>query len=305
MGMLSQIAADKYPRTAFSSFTPEPGFTLGNAIAMAWMSQLAYEATDAHNPNGIVAAIGQKFGLLQASAFAQTFSSKLPLMSVRGVIAVGPTAIVVAFAGTEPLTPGDYITDFEAKMNPDDVHHGFEAAVDAAWAPDIKPALEAAAGKALFLTGHSMGGTLAFIAAARAASKQINVTAVYTIGAARPGGAKFADAYPLGDKTFRLVYGNDMVSALPPMFPLGYRHVGRMLFCPRGSRFAEVALSPAGEDNRRFDKALLAPLGDWFEDLTRHYPLRSRVIELLFRTLPPGIADHVPDSYLKALGQAE
>jgi hypothetical protein len=54
-------------------------------------------------------------------------------------------------------------------------------------------------------------------------------------GRTRSGGAAFAGAYPLGDATFRLVYGDDTVTALPPL-RLGYRHVGRMLFCPRGKR---------------------------------------------------------------------
>src|SRR5690242_10256181 len=115
MSFLSQIDPDKYPATAFSAFSPEANFKLGNATAMAWMSQLAYEATDPQDPNGVVAGIGQKFGL-QASVFAHAVSSKLPLMSARGVIAVGPTAVVVSFAGTEPLTVADYITDFEARL---------------------------------------------------------------------------------------------------------------------------------------------------------------------------------------------
>src|ERR1051326_3096034 len=127
MSVLSQIDADQYRRTAFSAFAPEKGFNPGNAIAMAWMSQLAYEATDPHDPNGIVAGIGQKFGL-QATVFAQPFSSKLPLAVARGVIAVGPTAIVVSFAGTEPLTAADYITDIDATLGPDNIHEGFAAA---------------------------------------------------------------------------------------------------------------------------------------------------------------------------------
>jgi hypothetical protein len=50
--------AEKYSATAFSAFTPEASFKLENAIAMTWMAQLAYEATDPHDPDGIVAAIG-------------------------------------------------------------------------------------------------------------------------------------------------------------------------------------------------------------------------------------------------------
>jgi triacylglycerol lipase len=305
MSILSQIAAEKYPPTAFSAFTPAAGFSLGNASAMAWVSQLTYEATDLHNPNAIVAGVAEKWGL-QARVFAHAFSSKLPVSSARGIIAVGPTAIMVAFTGTEPLSPHDYLVDFEVGLSLDDVHDGYERAVDGAWA-DIGPAITAnsAQGKALFFAGHSMGGALAVIAAARAVKEKVNVTAVYTIGGARAGGEVFAAAYPLGDATFRLVYGDDMVTAFPPL-SLGYRHVGRMLFCPRGKTFPEVSLSPAGEDDRQLDRTLLTGFGDLLhsvQGVTRNYPLRRPPIADLFRLLPPGIADHVPDTYLNALGQ--
>jgi triacylglycerol lipase len=306
MSFLTQVDPDKYPQTPFSPFSLDPGFSLSNASAMAWMSQLAYEATDLLNPNARVAAIGAKLGL-QATAFAHSFSSRLRMTSARGVIAVGPNAIVVAFTGTEPLSAIDWAADFEARLSLDDVHKGFEAAVDGAWAT-IKPAIAAnvASGKALFFAGHSMGGALAVIAAARAVKEKVKVTAVYTIGGARSGGAEFAGDYPLGDATFRLVYGDDMVTALPPMSPLGYRHVGCMVFCPRGKTFAEVHPSPVGEDNRLLDEVLLRGVGDLLtgvQGVTRNFPLRDPVVAVTYRVQPPGIADHVPDSYLAALGQ--
>jgi Lipase (class 3) len=158
-----------------------------------------------------------------------------------------------------------------------------------------------------------MGGAIAVIAAEKAVREKINVTAVYTIGGARPGGAAFAGAYPLGNNSFRLVYGDDMVTALPPMLPLPYRHVGRMLlcprgqtfsqvnlFCPRGQTFSQVNLSPVGKDSRQIDPASLKPFGD----PTRPYPLRDPLVVPAFHILPLGIADHVPDSYLHALEQA-
>jgi triacylglycerol lipase len=163
MSFLTQIDPDKYPQTPFSPFSLEARFSLSNASAMAWMSQLAYEATDLLNPNARVAAIGAKLGL-QATAFAHSFSSRLRMTSARGVIAVGPNAIVVAFTGTEPLSAIDWAADFQFRLSFDDVHKGFEAAVAAACAT-IKPAIAAnvAGGKALFFAGHSMGGALAVI----------------------------------------------------------------------------------------------------------------------------------------------
>jgi hypothetical protein len=90
MSFLTQIDPDKYPQTPFAPFSLEPGFSLSNASAMAWMSQLTYEATDLLDPNARVAAIAAKLGL-QASVFAHSFSSKLAMTSARGVIAVGRT----------------------------------------------------------------------------------------------------------------------------------------------------------------------------------------------------------------------
>jgi len=301
MSFLSQLDADKYPRTAFDSFAPDAPFKLGNAVAMAWMSQLSYETAGRNDAK--IKTIADRWSL-QATVFAHTFSSKLPMTSARGIVAVGAKAIVVAFTGTEPLSLHDWILDFEVRLSVDDVQSGYQAAVDGAWGA-IKPAIEAnvADGKALFFAGHSMGGALAVIAAARAAKENVDVTAVYTLGGARSGGAAFAGAYPPGDRTFRLVYGDDMVTALPPLL-LGYRHVGRMLLCPRGKTFSEATLSPAGEDNRHLDSILLTGFGDLTDrqGLTRKYPLRSPEIAAFFRLLPPGIADHIPDSYLDALG---
>jgi hypothetical protein len=303
MSFLSQLPQDRYPADAFSSFISQAGFSLGNATAMAWMAQLSYETPC---PKKIMAVL-RNWGLPSATIFARTFSSLLPMTSARGIIATGHNAMVVAFTGTEPLSVHDWITDFDVGLSFDDIQHAYQSAVDAAWT-DIGPAIadNAAQGNLLFVTGHSMGGALAVIAAARAAADpKTEVTAVYTIGGARAGGQAFADAYPLPDATFRLVYGDDMVTALPPL-SLGYRHVGRMLYCPRGETFADVNFSPAGgPDGRQLDKTLLTGLGDVIAGQPpTNYPLRSPPIALLFRALPPGIADHVPDTYLRALGQA-
>ena len=66
---------------------------------------------------------------------------------------------------------------------------------------------------------------------------------------------------------------------------------------------SQCRASPAGEDNRLLDKTLLRGLGDLLTGVSRNYPLRDPVVAAMYRGLPPGIADHVPDSYLAALGQ--
>src|SRR6185369_11557644 len=44
MSRLVEISPDEYSPTAFAKFDPAGGFSLDNARAMMWMSQLAYEA---------------------------------------------------------------------------------------------------------------------------------------------------------------------------------------------------------------------------------------------------------------------
>jgi hypothetical protein len=68
-------------------------------------------------------------------------------------------------------------------------------------------------------------------------------------------------------------------AALAGAYPLGYRHVGRMLFCPRGRTFSQVSLSPAGEDDRHLDKTLHTAFGDvltGLQGITRDGPWTRR-----------------------------
>lgn len=98
------------------------------------------------------------------------------------------------------------------------------------WLDSIKPE------KGLILTGHSLGGAIAFLAAYELADR--GVDAVVTFGAPRPGMHGFAHEYntrlcgssrhghnkTLYGVTRRYTNDTDMVPRVPP--PLLYRHVG-------------------------------------------------------------------------------
>lgn len=88
------------------------------------------------------------------------------------------------------------------------------------------------------IVGHSLGGAIATLAArAVRDTDTLPVEAVITLGAPRVGSARFASAYnatpagfaasdaTLGDRTLRLVNGDDPVPTVPPVW-LGFRHVG-------------------------------------------------------------------------------
>jgi hypothetical protein len=88
--------------------------------------------------------------------------------------------------------------------------------------------------KGLILTGHSLGGAMAFLAAYDLCD--LGIAAVITFGAPRPGMYDFKDKYasrcnentkttkPLGEITYRYTHETDIVSRVPP--PLFFYHVG-------------------------------------------------------------------------------
>jgi lipase (class 3) len=235
----------------------------------------------------------------------------LPAHSACVVVAGGLGATIVAFAGSDPLKFEDWITDFTPKISMTNLHTGFEQAVESVW-PDIKDAIEKrpADERALFFTGHSLGGALALIAAARAASdlKQSSATAVYTFGGPRVGDAKFFADYmlKLGNGTHRLVHGGDIVATVPPKFA-GFRHVGDSIQCATDGRFSDpqTEKDPAAADRPDFLQSTLTDgLAD-FRAFTAFRFLRSvgpRPLDRAAALLPRMVRDHVPSNYFRALG---
>jgi hypothetical protein len=137
---------------------------------------------------------------------------------------------IVAFRGTLPPTPDspdkkqvllDWLSDFDAILAHGDklpglVHKGFLDALDALW-PDV--ARSVPAGKPIYFTGHSKGGALANLAAARWAAENAGETPpiVTTFAAAKPGDGDFQAAYDkLVPHSLRYEYQDDIVPHLPP-----------------------------------------------------------------------------------------
>src|ERR1700733_10190039 len=76
------------------------------------------------------------------------------------------------------------------------VHAGFLLSLDAIWKVlDLAVLGAAAAGKPLYVTGHSKGGSLAYLGAYRLFRAGIKPVAVYSFAAARAGNRDFATAF--------------------------------------------------------------------------------------------------------------
>ena len=143
---------------------------------------------------------------------------------------------ILAFRGTQPPTlifkdpekffqvvVDDWLNDANAALVsgadlPGKVHRGFLASLDTLWS-DLITFLRANHDKTkpLYITGHSKGGGLAFLAAYRLCNDGFNPV-VYTFAAPRVGDAAFAAVFDdkLKSSTCRFEYQDDIVPHLPP-----------------------------------------------------------------------------------------
>ncbi|MBK8068504.1 MAG: lipase family protein [Rhodanobacteraceae bacterium] len=198
--------------------------------------------------------------------------------------AIGADHGILAFRGTEALKPGDPVrklgavardwwTDARVKQVPcalgGRVHQGFQQALDSLWA-DLAPVLRQA--PRWWCCGHSLGGALAALAAARVA-EAATLAGTLTYGQPRVGDADLArhlDTLPL----LRIVNASDLVPDMPPE-ALGYRHAGQLRH-----------LNP--ERHRDYGQRMR----DYFAQLQTH--LRSGLAALT----PIELVDHAPLGYV-------
>jgi hypothetical protein len=199
--------------------------------------------------------------------------------------------IIIAFRGTAPsfyefAFSADWANNVEADLVPDkdlsdvDIHKGFRESLASTFSDVVKylNALLAERGKSIkgiYLTGHSKGGALAYIAALKLKrlDPRLPIKGVYTFAAPRPGGEKFSKTYEsalAAVPTWRFENRGDFVPHLVPQeaeadslreylalvgrhkFPIGrYQSVGTLVFInadqglvlqmdPRASKLAEL-----------------------------------------------------------------
>lgn len=171
--------------------------------------------------------------------FSQATSSKTNKLfredtstDVTGYIAADHTnkLIIVSFRGSK--TPDNWITNFEIGMTKTDIcdscsaHHGFwQSWVDARdrVLPAVAQATAANPSYQLRVTGHSLGGAIATLAAASMRNTGKTV-ALYTYGSPRIGGSKISDYISKqSGGNYRVTHRNDPVPKLP-LLTMGYVH---------------------------------------------------------------------------------
>jgi triacylglycerol lipase len=190
------------------------GFSLHNASFLVSVVEVAGQ-NDEHRIEEQLASVG--------FVSAELIKDK----ELHCVVAEHGSYLVLAFRGS--TTMQDWLTDLkftQAKTKktglPGRVHRGFFLALDQGW-PQIADLLHRADGngKSIWITGHSLGGGLAHVAAMRAVDEGIRVAGIYTFASPRVGDGEFVAAFEkvYRGRSFRVVDANDLVPHVPPSQP--------------------------------------------------------------------------------------
>ena len=299
MTFLVQLPISSYPDQLPPGFDQGTDFSYPTAQAMMWLSQLTYE------PDDKIDAVLKRW---QLRLLGHLHSQRQSTSATQGFVCQGGGATIVAFAGTDPGVIKTVLTDVNTKPDSDGMHPGFRDALDAVWL-QVNTAIGGRTPGPLFVTGHSLGAALAVLAAFRLQTKEnVTANAVYTFGLPRVGGQAFVDQYEpiLGAITYRIVNGDDPVPSVPPTEVLGFRHVGRSLFCPHAGTFNPTSKPASVLDNEpNLAKVETDYAGHVLGELLRgRWPLPAQpgLLGWLYQLLPGGVADHMQARYLRALG---
>lgn len=154
------------------------------------------------------------------------------------------TRLVIAFRGTDDTDDVLYNARFSTEQGAlgARVHSGFRMALKNVWG-DVEPVILATDKNVLF-TGHSLGGALALLAAARVLEMGRRVEGVVTFGQPRVGKGKFAREINLRmqSRVFRVINFVDPVPRVPLAIQ-GYRHAGRRWYYDDNGTLFEDALA--------------------------------------------------------------
>jgi triacylglycerol lipase len=315
--------------TLMPAFEPNvTEYSLNNARLLGQAATVAY-----HTERDIQSwASANGFETKTVQFFSERGQGFVNLCDTQGFIAENDLILVVAFRGSEPKQLVDWLDDAQICQSPwgtsgAKVHNGFAKSLSAVWGTIglLPERLQNRGNKTVWITGHSLGGALAELCAARVAMESgIPVQGVYTFGQPRVGDGSFATAVEnaIGGRIFRHVNHRDLVPRVPG-FGMFYRHYGAQIFFDKSGTAAQA--NPSVETIREA-AALLLPLihdgiiGDLFQGLFAHlkHPTEftltdvrdvtsvaawERVLKHELETGTAPIADHSMElHYLKNLG---
>jgi pimeloyl-ACP methyl ester carboxylesterase len=139
----------------------------------------------------------------------------------QAMVVANDHACVLAFRGTEPTDIGDWMTDMDIRMVKDPfgmVHQGFQEAYEIV-EDEVREVINDMPGENLYITGHSLGGALATVAAAHLPPRW----SVYNFGSPRVGDEDYAGNVSKRE-FYRFTNNNDVVPRVP--LSIRFAHAG-------------------------------------------------------------------------------
>lgn len=275
---------------SFQTELVEGGWSLRRALNLGALSEIAYA------PESDI-----KFTLSEDMDLELT--DFMPDRASQGFVAEGDKLVVLAFCGTNQFT--DWLVNLRFVSASTDwgrTHRGFLAAYEKIQDNARAAALRAkTADKPLWITGHSLGGALAHVAAYDLLSSGARM-GLCTFGQPRSVRADTALEDVLPEGYHRVVNGRDVVTRVPPTLP----HTGDLVSIGRRGWFSR------GAESTETSEAELPPLSETeFEELqTQLSAIESRAargaeaaesVDRSVEGLIPGIKDHRMPSYMAEL----
>ncbi|KAF9699096.1 hypothetical protein EKO04_003098 [Ascochyta lentis] len=180
------------------------------------------------------------------SATVLEYSKTETLTDVTGFVAINHTnrAIIISFRGSQSID--NWLTNFDFGFTNTDIcpdctaHSGFwNSWVDAR--TTVLPAVKAASTQypsyRISVTGHSLGGAIAPIAAAQLRNQGLNAS-LYTFGSPRISGPKLSSYISnQAGGNYRVTHWNDPVPKLP-LVTMGYVHISPEYYINKKNKVA-------------------------------------------------------------------
>ncbi len=146
--------------------------------------------------------------------------------NIQGFWCVGASAAVLSFRGTSNIRQWVLNAKFATAAHPwGPVHSGFLDGLSQLTGEMAAFAEAAKGARDIWITGHSLGGALAVLAASWLLREKNQQTRIMTFGQPMVGKATFAETFDreLPGRLIRIVNQQDIVPKIPP----GYAHCGR------------------------------------------------------------------------------
>jgi len=225
----------RYPRKLFRGYAhKEKRFRWKNAYAMAVASKLADLDANAYHK------AAKQIGFTRSRHF---FSK-----DTQAFVASNKKMVLISFRGTEKANLRDVFQDIKTRnvsKHGGKVHEGFNQALSYVWRGLLKEVRRSSrkrrGRKPIWITGHSLGGALSILTAARLRESRLPVQGVYTFGQPRVGNSDFRKRLKV--RIYRIVRAKDPVPYLPKKPDLlkktnsPYVHVGSLYYFNSSHRY--------------------------------------------------------------------